>query len=356
MDRQHRAPVAIHGGGGRELASSSWLGGFGGCSSGGGGGGGQLAGFSHESEHDLSIMVRDFLENGSSGNESWCSSESDSGSSDLASLADKILCSSWPHHPLVKVAFTLSSTSGYLQPAQCLPSSRGYPLANSSSIIHTILQLYKHSVDQYESDLVTVVQSSILSIDEANHQFDKSDSCSASCIRLSLVKLLQSSGYDAAICATKWQVVGKIPGGDHEFIDVINHCEDGCSERYIIDIDFRSHFEIARAVRSYDVVLRALPPVYVGSISKLKQLLQAMVEASRLSLKQNSMPLPPWRSLAYLQAKWESTCQRVVRPYEQSTKQIYSSAHQQCSGLLRRLKSVCDQNQSRNAEKISKNR
>ncbi|CAL5386801.1 unnamed protein product [Camellia sinensis] len=290
MDRQHRAPVAIHGGGGRELASSSWLGGFGGCSSGGGGGGGQLAGFSHESEHDLSIMVRDFLENGSSGNESWCSSESDSGSSDLASLADKIL-------------------------------------------------LYKHSVDQYESDLVTVVQSSILSIDEANHQFDKSDSCSASCIRLSLVKLLQSSGYDAAICATKWQVVGKIPGGEHEFIDVINHCEDGCSERYIIDIDFRSHFEIARAVRSYDVVLRALPPVYVGSISKLKQLLQAMVEASRLSLKQNSMPLPPWRSLAYLQAKWESTCQRVVRPYEQSTKQIYSSAHQQCSGLLRRLKS-----------------
>ena len=60
---------------------------------------------------------------------------------------------------------------------------------------------------------VSVVHSLILSIDETNYPLDKSESCNASCIRLSLVKLLQSSGYDAAICATKWQGVGKIPGG-----------------------------------------------------------------------------------------------------------------------------------------------
>lgn len=52
-----------------------------------GGGGG---GFSHESEHDLAMMVSDFLENGSSGAESWCSSDSDSGLSDFAHLAEKI--------------------------------------------------------------------------------------------------------------------------------------------------------------------------------------------------------------------------------------------------------------------------
>ncbi|XP_057472461.1 uncharacterized protein LOC130761035 [Actinidia eriantha] len=283
MGLQHRAPLVVHGGG-RESLPSGWLGSLGGC------GRGQLGGFSHESEHDLGSLVRDFIENGSCGNESWYSSDSDSGSSDLAHLADKIL-------------------------------------------------LYKHSVDQYESDLVSVVHSIMLSIDETNYPFDKSDLCNASCIRFSLVKLLQSSGYDAAICTTKWQSVGKIPGGEHEFIDVINHFNDGCSERYIIDIDFNSHFEIARAVQSYDAVLRALPPVFVGSMSKLKQFLQAMEEAARASLKQNSMPLPPWRSLAYLQAKWESTSGRVVSPHEQSTKQIHSSDHQHCSELLTRLKS-----------------
>ena len=47
-------------------------------------------GFSHESEHDLALMVSDFLENGSAGTDSLCSSDSDSGFSDLAHLADKI--------------------------------------------------------------------------------------------------------------------------------------------------------------------------------------------------------------------------------------------------------------------------
>ena len=55
-----------------------------------GGGGGGGGGFSHESEHDLAMMVSDFLENGSSGPDSWCSSDSDSGLSDFAHLAEKI--------------------------------------------------------------------------------------------------------------------------------------------------------------------------------------------------------------------------------------------------------------------------
>ena len=60
----------------------------------GGGGGGQIVGgglsLSQESEHDLALMVSDFLENGSGGTESWCSSDSDSNLSDLSLLADKI--------------------------------------------------------------------------------------------------------------------------------------------------------------------------------------------------------------------------------------------------------------------------
>lgn len=56
------------------------------------GGLGQIGGgFSHESEHDLAVMVSNFLENdGSGGRDSWCSSDSDSGFCDLAQLADNI--------------------------------------------------------------------------------------------------------------------------------------------------------------------------------------------------------------------------------------------------------------------------
>ncbi|KAE8712092.1 ribosomal RNA large subunit methyltransferase N [Hibiscus syriacus] len=249
-----------------------------------------LWGFNNESEHDLALMVSDFLENngGSAGADSWCSSDTDSGLSDLISLSDKI-------------------------------------------------SYHKHSVCQYDLDLLSVVHSLILSMVETHLHYVKSGPCNASCIRYYLVKLLRLSGYDAAVCVSRWQRSGKVPGGDHEYIDVVNY-NNGNSERLIIDIDFRSHFEIARAVDSYDQILNSLPVVYVGSWIRLKQLLQLMVEAARSSLKQNSMPFPPWRSLAYLQAKWQSPYQRQIAPIEHniSGSNVWSG-HKQCKGHLRRL-------------------
>ncbi|KAJ6322765.1 hypothetical protein OIU77_012581 [Salix suchowensis] len=149
----------------------------------------------------------------------------------------------------------------------------------------------------------------------------------------------QYERYDAAVCASKWQGSGKVPGGDHEYIDVVNCINAGSSERVIIDVDFRSHFEIARAVDSYDRILKSLPVIYVGSLTRLKQYLQDMAEAARSSLKQNSMPLPPWRSLAYLQAKWYSPYQRQFGPDYQNFSSVDSSDHKQCGGHLRRLQS-----------------
>ncbi|KAA8539457.1 hypothetical protein F0562_026149 [Nyssa sinensis] len=259
----------------------------------GGGGGqyvGQIGGFSHESEHDLAVMVSDFLENGSGGADSRYSSDSDSGFCDLAHLADKI-------------------------------------------------SYYKLSMDQYESDLLSMVNSFMLSINEIDLHIVKTGPCNGSCIRFSLVKLLRLSGYDAALCSSRWQGSGKVPGGDHEYIDVVKYNVSGSSERLIIDIDFQSHFEIARAVESYDSILSSLPVVFLGSLTKLTQYLQVMVEAARSSLKQNSMPLPPWRSLAYLQAKWQSPYQRQFNPDKQKTNNTLPSEHKQCRGHLKRLQS-----------------
>ncbi|KAI4352130.1 hypothetical protein L6164_006411 [Bauhinia variegata] len=246
-------------------------------------------GFSHESESDLAMMVSDFLENGSSGAESWCSSDSDTCISDFAHLAEKI-------------------------------------------------QICKLSVAQYESDLQSVVQSLIQSMKESCLQSFNSGLCYASCIRFYLVKLLRLSGYDAGVCASKWQAIGRVPGGDYEYIDVIN-CNSGNSERLIIDIDFRSHFEIARAVESYDRILDSLPVVYVGSFTRLKQFLGIMAEATVTSLKQNSMHVPPWRTLTYLQAKWQSPYQRYIHPEGKGNINGSAFNHKQCSGHLKRLQS-----------------
>uniref|UniRef100_A0A7N0V6B1 Plant-specific domain TIGR01615 family protein n=1 Tax=Kalanchoe fedtschenkoi TaxID=63787 RepID=A0A7N0V6B1_KALFE len=246
---------------------------------------------SHESEHDLAVMVSDFLEDGSGGADSLCSSDSDSGFSDLAHLADTI--------------------------TYC-----------------------RQSTDQYERNLISVVQSLLLAISMADLKSIPSVDCNACCIRFSLVKLLRLSGYDAAVCSTKWHSRGKVPGGDHEYIDIA-HTGRGKTDRFIIDIDFRSHFEIARAIDSYDRILNTLPIVYAGSLAKLEQYLPVMVEAARTSLKQNSMPLPPWRSLAYLQAKWRSPYQRkfTSEGHDLSSNNV-SSDHKRCCGHLKRLQSL----------------
>lgn len=263
---------------------------------GGGGGSGRLANpidsFSHESEHDLAAMVRDFVENGSSGTDSRHSSDNEVAFCDLTQLADSVL-------------------------------------------------YYKHSADEYENDLTSIVNSLVLSLKDTNKDLLNLDNktegpCKGSCIRFSLVKLLQISGYDAAVCTSTWQAHGNVPGGDHVYIDVINHRDNGNSERLIIDIDFRSHFEIARAVDSYEKILDSLPVIFVGSIRKLKHLLSVMVEAARTSLKQNAMPLPPWRSLAYLLAKWQS-------PHDRNNSNESScvpSGHKLCRRDLVRLQSL----------------
>lgn len=74
-------------------------------------------------------------------------------------------------------------------------------------------QFFKRNLDQYESDLQSVVHSLVHSINEIDLQFVKSGPCNASCIRFSLVQLLRQSGYDAAVCSARWQGGSKVPGG-----------------------------------------------------------------------------------------------------------------------------------------------
>lgn len=115
------------------------------------------------------------------------------------------------------------------------------------------------------------------------------------------------------------------------------HGDTTLPERLIVDIDFRSHFEIARAVDSYGTLLDSLPVVYVGTLPRLKQFLHVMVDAAKWSLKQNSMPLPPWRSLPYLQAKWQSKYERTDLITDLGFHGM-ASDHTLCIGHLKRLK------------------
>ncbi|CAA0395242.1 unnamed protein product [Arabidopsis thaliana] len=124
-------------------------------------------------------------------------------------------------------------------------------------------------------------------------------------LRKIVVDELSSLGYDSSICKSKWDKTRSIPAGEYEYIDVIVN-----GERLIIDIDFRSEFEIARQTSGYKELLQSLPLIFVGKSDRIRQIVSIVSEASKQSLRKKGMHFPPWRKADYMRAKWLSSYTR----------------------------------------------
>jgi uncharacterized protein (TIGR01615 family) len=168
-----------------------------------------------------------------------------------------------------------------------------------------------------ERKLLIDVKMSVLAINENTDLMCNSVSkeCKGGCTKRFVVKRLKASGYNAAVCKSRWQCSGNVPGGEYQYIDVVfdeeeESGDEESSDRYIVDIDFQAQFKIARPTQQYEAVLKSLPTVFVGTSTKLKRFLEIMSDAAKVSLKQNAMHLPPWRTLDYMSAKWFSNFER----------------------------------------------
>lgn len=85
-------------------------------------------------------------------------------------------------------------------------------------------------------------------------------------------------------------------------------------ERLLIDVDFRSEFEIARPTKSYKAILQTLPYIFVGKADRLRRIIAVASEAAKQSLKKKGMHVPPWRKADYIKAKWLSPHTRATAP------------------------------------------
>ncbi|KAJ0982437.1 hypothetical protein J5N97_010692 [Dioscorea zingiberensis] len=122
-----------------------------------------------------------------------------------------------------------------------------------------------------------------------------------------LTDRLRALGYDASICKSSWEKSASIPAGEYEYVDVIVK-----GERLLVDVDFRSEFEIARSTKRYRAVLQSLPSIFVGTADRLHQIVAVVSDAARLSLKKKGLHFPPWRKPEYMAAKWLAPHQRAT--------------------------------------------
>lgn len=102
--------------------------------------------------------------------------------------------------------------------------------------------------------------------------------------------------------------------GDYEYIDVIMTMEqnEGKATRLIVDMDFRSQFELAKPTSAYKELTDMLPLVFVGSEAKLTEIISLLCSAAKKSLKEKGLYIPPWRKATYMQSKWLSkNCKKI---------------------------------------------
>jgi uncharacterized protein (TIGR01615 family) len=147
---------------------------------------------------------------------------------------------------------------------------------------------------------------------------------------------LRGLGYDAAVCKSRWEKTPTYPAGteaqfgskqipfssarrspcrrdpcicagEHEYVDAVVETE---AVRLIVEVDFRSQFELARSTKAYRAALLALPPLFVGTPERLGKIVAVVAEAARQSLKKKGLHFPPWRKPEYMCAKWLSAHSR----------------------------------------------
>lgn len=83
-----------------------------------------------------------------------------------------------------------------------------------------------------------------------------------------------------------------------------DHAKGG-SKRVIVDIDFKSQFEVARPTQSYTKLSNKLPMIFVGYEDKLNRIISILCSAAEDSLKEKGLHIPPWRRASYMQSKWK---------------------------------------------------
>ena len=90
--------------------------------------------------------------------------------------------------------------------------------------------------------------------------------------------------------------------GDYEYIDVVVATEHGAgaatssssSSRLVVDIDFRSQFQLARPAPWYAQLWARLPAVFVGPRAKLRKAVSLLCAEAQRSLRESGLHVPPW--------------------------------------------------------------
>ncbi|GLJ18792.1 hypothetical protein SUGI_0335510 [Cryptomeria japonica] len=199
------------------------------------------------------------------------------------------------------------------------PPHRGTKGGLSIPILADLLALIVKGISSSSDNknVEAILLRDVIKITEKSGLCTEMESQGESYVRRFVMKRLRCAGYDACICESRWKQVNGYPAGDYEYI-VVNmeapSFKPNTDDRLLVDIDFRSQFEIARPTAEYSALLQMLPSCFVGRADKLRVMIKIMCDAAKISLKAEGLHLPPWRKYRYVESKWLGPSTRSARP------------------------------------------
>ncbi|WRX30489.1 Protein of unknown function PDDEXK-like - like 10 [Theobroma cacao] len=94
-------------------------------------------------------------------------------------------------------------------------------------------------------------------------------------------------------------------------IDGCTHClrKRGKKKQvpFVIELEFRDQFEIAKACDEYSKLVEQLPKCYAGKADYLNAMVGVMCDAAKRSMEEKNLHMGPWRKRSFMQMKWSNS-------------------------------------------------
>ncbi|CAN1844438.1 hypothetical protein LINPERHAP1_LOCUS37447 [Linum perenne] len=180
-----------------------------------------------------------------------------------------------------------------------------------------LLQATLYRTSSLETKIRQATKDSLAEIESVGLNCDcrNSDAGCRNCLRREVSVRLRSKGHNCAICKSKWNGGrNDLLAGEHSYLEVVEDSKKLGQVRVIIELNFKTEFEMAKASEQYNQLISRLPEVFVGRIDRLKTLIKILCSAAKACMKEKKIHLAPWRKHKYMQSKWlgGGTVERLV--------------------------------------------
>lgn len=99
--------------------------------------------------------------------------------------------------------------------------------------------------------------------------------------------------------------------GTHEYVELMA-VTSGRKKQvpFLIELEFRDQFEMAKACDEYRKLVSQLPEFYIGKPEYLSAIVRVLCNAAKRSMKEKKIYMGPWRKRSFMEMKWSKSFEK----------------------------------------------